>query len=276
MYAFNAKGGSMTNSLSYYAADGGYYVGQTPKQTRPLRTTIRNVTAWGNVSGYTGTNSRYVTISRSKFFNNGIGVVPNSLDSEKFPPQEQNVFRDNDVYWNNFDVYRAAPYKAKRGSNFAYPPGLGFIVLSGRDNVIEGNRVYGNWLAGYVGVQNPFLKNPADQPLGTIRVMNNAFGLNGTTRTAATSCSRAAATTTASWATRASRRPCRPIRRCSPRARSAARTPRTARRSPTWPTGPCRATTGPGWREQPHAARADGVQPLVDYRTGVKYGPTGL
>ena len=184
LYAFNSKGGSMTNSLSYLAADGSYYVGQTPEQTKPLRTIVKNVVGWGSVSGYTGTNSRYVTVSQSKFFNNAVGVVPNSLDSEKFPPDEQNVFTDNDVYWNNFDVYAPSntAYKANRNEDFIYPPGLGMILLSGRDNRFEGNRVYGNWLGGLVVVQNVFLKAPGAMDLVGNSFTGNVFSKAGTDR----------------------------------------------------------------------------------------------
>ena len=178
LYAFNSKGGSMTNSLSYLAADGAYYVGQTPKQTRPLRTIIRNVKGWGSVVGYTGTNSRYVTITRSEFFNNALGVVPNSLDSEKFPPNEENVFSGNWIFWNNFDVYRGKPpYKPNRAEDFIYPPGVGLFLLSGRDNVVENNHIYGNFLTGVGIAQNPFLKSPADQLMERNRFTGNVFGL---------------------------------------------------------------------------------------------------
>jgi hypothetical protein len=173
----------MTNSLSYLAADGSYYVGQTPRQTKPLRTTIRNVVGWGSVIGYTGTNSRYVTISRSQFFNNAVGMAPNSLDSEKFPPNEQNVFSGNRVFWNNFDVYRGRPpYKPNRAEQFVYPPGIGLFLLSGRDNLVEGNQIYGNQLAGLGIAQNPFLKRPADGEMQRNRFNANAFGLGGQDR----------------------------------------------------------------------------------------------
>ena len=36
--------------------------------------------------GYSGTNSKYVDITDSDFYNNGVGVVPNTLDSEPFEP----------------------------------------------------------------------------------------------------------------------------------------------------------------------------------------------
>ena len=86
LFAFNSIGGSMTDSTAYYFNDSGFYVGQTPFQRHPKRTTISNVTAYLNVLGYSGTNSKYVDIKNSTWFNNGDGIVPNSLDSERFPP----------------------------------------------------------------------------------------------------------------------------------------------------------------------------------------------
>ena len=52
-----------------------------------------------------------MTIKKSKFCNNGIGIVPNALDSEKFPPPEYNAIKDNEVFWNNFNFYLGAPFQ---------------------------------------------------------------------------------------------------------------------------------------------------------------------
>jgi hypothetical protein len=275
LYAFNSKGGSMTNSLSYYAADGAYYVGQTPRQTRPLRTIIRNVVGWGSVAGYTGTNSRYVTITRSKFFNNAIGIVPNSLDSERFPPDEQNVIRDNDVFWNNFDVYRRAPFVPNRNEQFAYPPGIGIILLSGRDNRIEDNRIYGNWLSGFIGVQNPFLKNPADQPLDRNVVSGNRFGRDGTDRngrdlvysgSGSGNCFGGNAGVETTIPADPAAFPACPF------------TGKNADNQDTILAMLEWAVNGryrDGWIQHPHAAQP-GIEPLVDWQPGRRYGPTTL
>ena len=40
IYAFNSKGGRMTNSDAFHHKDAGFYVGQTPPQTRPRRTIV--------------------------------------------------------------------------------------------------------------------------------------------------------------------------------------------------------------------------------------------
>ena len=86
MYAFNSKGGTMAKSEAFEMNDSGFYVGQTPPQSKPKRTFVKNLKSHTNVLGFSGTNMRYVTIQDSQFWNNGVGIVPNALDSEKFAP----------------------------------------------------------------------------------------------------------------------------------------------------------------------------------------------
>src|SRR4051794_7604834 len=88
IYAFNTVGGEMRNDIGAYVNDGAFYIGQTPEQTKPVRSIVSNVVGHSSVIGFSGTNMRYVTITKSKFFNNGVGIVPNALDSEKFAPPE--------------------------------------------------------------------------------------------------------------------------------------------------------------------------------------------
>ncbi len=183
LYAFNSTGGTMTNSLAYYLRDGAYYIGQTPPQVKPKRTIVRNVVGWGSVLGFSATHMKYVTITQSRFFNNSVGVAPNALDSQKYAPAANNVIRDNDIFWNNFDVYRGAPFNAKSNANFVYPPGTGVILLSGRDNVVEANRIWGHHLGALIEVQNIFLeKNKEAIDLVDNVARNNAFGKGGADR----------------------------------------------------------------------------------------------
>jgi hypothetical protein len=183
LYAFNSKGGEMTDSEAFYHNDAGFYVGQTPPQTKPKRTTLKNLVAWGNVLGYSGTNSRYVTITKSKFFNNGVGLVPNVLESEKFMPHEDNAIVDNDIFWNNFDYYQKAPFPLRDTAvgNTLYPVGTGVLLFGGRTTRVEDNRFYGNYLVGY-GQISQFLLKPENAALGLLEkneVRGNAFGLGG-------------------------------------------------------------------------------------------------
>src|SRR3954471_3045198 len=136
LYAFNTVGGSMLNSEAYYVNDGAFYIGQTPPQSKPIRSIVRNVSAWGSPLGFSATNMRYVTITKSRFFNNALGIAPNALDSEKFPPAEDNVIIDNDIFWNNFNYHTGKPPFAVRENTTAalVPVGTGVLLLGGRGN----------------------------------------------------------------------------------------------------------------------------------------------
>ncbi|MBJ7521655.1 MAG: hypothetical protein JHC84_18290 [Solirubrobacteraceae bacterium] len=182
IYAFNSKGGTMKNSVAYYHNDAGFYIGQTPPQSKPVRSIVTNVQSWGNVLGFSGTNMRYVTITKSKWFNNGTGIVPNALDSEKFAPPEDNVIADNDVFWNNFNYRVGAPFPLRKSAvgEIPYPTGVGVLLFGGRDHIIEKNRFFGNWLVGAGMLQQLLLKEVGAQNLEGNQIKDNAFGKNNT------------------------------------------------------------------------------------------------
>jgi hypothetical protein len=181
IFAFNSIGGVMENSEASYNSDAGFYIGQTPKQTTPERSIVRNVKAFGNVLGFSGTNMRYVTITKSQWFNNGQGIVPNALDSEKFPPPEDNVITDNDIFWNNFNYFQGAPFKLRKGAtSIPYPIGVGVLLFGGRRNVVTNNRIYGNYLVGVGALKQVLLKQADAADLIGNQVHDNQFGLNGT------------------------------------------------------------------------------------------------
>jgi hypothetical protein len=183
LYAFNTIGGSMINSEAYYANDGAFYIGQTPPQAKPVRSLVRNVSGWGSPLGFSATNMRYVTITKSRFYNNAAGIVPNALDSEKFPPPEDNEIIDNDIFWNNFNYHQGKPPFAVRENTTAalVPVGTGVLLLGGRGNRIENNRIHGNFLAGVAAIEGILLvENPDARSLERNIVRNNQFGLGGT------------------------------------------------------------------------------------------------
>lgn len=184
VYAFNSKGGEMSRSEAYYHSDAGFYIGQTPQQAKPIRSVVRDVESWGNPIGFSATNMRYVTITDSLFYNNAIGIVPNALESEKFPPAEANVITGNDVFWNNFNVHAGAPFKPKRtGVVPLVPIGTGILLLGGRSNQVEGNRVYGNYLVGVAAVEGILLDKTLEaRALVGNRISGNAFGAGGEDR----------------------------------------------------------------------------------------------
>jgi hypothetical protein len=183
LYAFNTIGGSMLNSEAYYVNDGAFYIGQTPPQAKPIRSVVKNVSGWGSPIGFSATNMRYVTISKSRFYNNALGIVPNALDSEKYPPAEDNVITDNDIFWNNFNFHQGKPPFAVRteGTAALAPVGTGVLLLGGKGNRVEGNRIYGNYLNGVAAIEGILVtKTPAARVLENNVIQNNQFGLNGT------------------------------------------------------------------------------------------------
>jgi hypothetical protein len=192
VFAFNSLGGTMKNSEAYYNNDSGFYIGQTPPQTRPKRSIVDNVVAWGNVLGWSGTNMRYVTIKNSDFYNNGLGVVPNTLLSEKFPPPEDNVISGNRVFWNNFNYFLRAPFKLRPPATgeVAYPVGTGILLFGSRGTRVENNEIFGNFLVGFgetpqvlIDPSKDCTPNVACQGDPTVlvnnTVKNNRFGKGG-------------------------------------------------------------------------------------------------
>jgi pectinesterase len=182
LYAFNTIGGRILNSEAYYVNDGAFYIGQTPPQDKPKQTLVRNVEGWGSPIGFSATNMRYVTITKSRFYNNAVGIVPNALDSEKFPPDEHNVIVDNDIFWNNLNFHEGDPPFEPReeGTAALVPVGTGILLLGGRDHLIENNRIFGNFLGGVAAIDSILLADPATNTLDRNVIRNNQFGLNGT------------------------------------------------------------------------------------------------
>jgi len=186
IYAFNAKGGLMADSEAWYQNDSGFYIGQTPPQSKPKRSIVRNVEAYGNVIGFSGTNMKYVTITKSRWYNNGIGIVPNALDSEKYAPPEDNAIVDNDIFWNNFNYFAGAPFPVVAGAtgDVAYPVGTGILLFGGQKHTIERNRIYGNYLMGVGAIKQILLEKslkerPDAADLKDNVVRNNDFDLGG-------------------------------------------------------------------------------------------------
>jgi hypothetical protein len=148
----------MTYSEGYGHGDSAFYVGQTPTQETPVTTYLDHLTAYENVLGYSGTNSKYVDIRDSEFFNNGAGIVPNTLESEKFPPSSDSVITENLVYWNNFNYFKpdskVKPLPAATGG-FNYPTGTGIVLFGTTNTKVRANMVFGNFMWGIFTVSDP-------------------------------------------------------------------------------------------------------------------------
>lgn len=188
LYVFNSVGGTISNSVGFHCNDSAFYIGQTPVQEKPKRTIVKNIVSYANVLGWSGTNMRYVTITKSFFYNNGAGLVPNALPSEKFPPPEDNVISDNDIFLNNFNYYAGAPFTMRptKADGIPFPVGVGVLIFGGRRNVVEGNRIYGNKLIGAGAIEGLAVKDNKDFPgasdLVANKIQGNVFGNNGANR----------------------------------------------------------------------------------------------
>ena len=198
LFSRNCFGGKFLNSEGWNHGDSALYIGETPCddpnwnnhgdgtvpcQADPKWTIVDNFTSRQNVLGYSGTNSKYVKIQNSTFYNNGAGIVPNTLDSEKFGPAGWMILENNDIFWNNYNYYQGF----ENGSEFEtvsnglgeivpgvqvnYPTGIG-IVLYGTDGVISrNNNIFGNEKWGAMAFSGPLGANAFDDA----KNLNNQF-----------------------------------------------------------------------------------------------------
>ena len=91
---------------------------------------------------------------------------------------------DNDIFWNNFNFHdgRRRSRSASDGTAALVPVGTGILLLGGRGNRVENNRIFGNYLAGVARDRgHPAREEPAARGRSSATsVTGNAFGLNGT------------------------------------------------------------------------------------------------
>ena len=161
MYVFKCVGGRMTQSIGFGNGDSAFYIGGTPFQKKhPVWTTVSHDRAYENVLGYSGTNSKYVKISHSLFYNNGAGVVPNTLASEPWEPATNGIIEHNKVFWNDFNYYLpGSPVKTVSeglaNGTLNYPTGAGVILFGTTGWVVKDNQIFGNWLFGGAAFSDP-------------------------------------------------------------------------------------------------------------------------
>jgi hypothetical protein len=184
LFAQNCIGGRITHSKGWGQGDSAVYIGQTPPQKKPKWTSIDHVQAYENVLGYSGTNSKYVDIHDSDWFNNGIGIVPNTLDSEKFQPAEQGKIHDNDIFWNNFNYFLPkSPVKTVssglgtfQGTTINFPTGVGIALLGANGWKVTNNQIFGNFKWGAMAVS--LFSNPKALSQNN-RFVDNNMGRGG-------------------------------------------------------------------------------------------------
>ena len=203
IYAFNAVQGQFDHSYASGSPDSGFYIGQC----HPCDALITDVTSENNALGYSGTNAGgNLVIQNSTWRNNGAGIVPNTLDSEKGPP-EWGTSVVNNLVEDNGNV-NAPSFPLERpffGVGIGVPGGnLNYIAR----NTVRNNSDYGILVSGIID-DNFWL------PSGNVVEANKVSG-SGLADIALAS---PAEPTTASRTTR--RRP--PCHRCSKSATPVAR-----------------------------------------------------
>jgi plastocyanin len=131
IYAFSSRWGRFEHSYASGSPDAGFYIGAC----QPCDAVIVDVLAEHNALGYSGTNAGgSLAIVNSEWRANLGGIVPNTLDSEPFPPQRDTVIAGNHVHHNNSTTVDA--------KDLGYVPfGMGIVVAGGRGNVVVGNLV---------------------------------------------------------------------------------------------------------------------------------------
>jgi parallel beta-helix repeat protein len=208
LFAKNCLGGKMINSAGYHQGDSAFYVGETPCdsqswtnhgvapppkpcQRKPKWTLLKNDRSYENVLGYSGTNSKYVKIIESAFYNNGAGIVPNTLDSEGFEPNGWNIFEHNDVFWNNYNYFLAGSsfhtvsggLGQLAGATVNYPTGVGIVLYGGANNIVKHNNVFGNYkwgIASFSGPGEVFVANVGDDAKNiNNQISENTMGREG-------------------------------------------------------------------------------------------------
>jgi parallel beta-helix repeat protein len=204
LFAKNCLGGKMINSAGYHQGDSAFYVGETPCDSRswnvygstpcqkkPAWTILKNDESYENVLGYSGTNSKYVKIVDSAFFNNGIGIAPNTLDSEGYEPNGWLIIERNDVFWNNYNYFlKSSAFHTVSeglgelsGQTVNYPTGVGIILYGSDHNLVRQNRVFGNdkWgIASFSGPGETFVANEGNEAKNVDNeVVENMMGREG-------------------------------------------------------------------------------------------------
>jgi len=188
LFAFGCVGGRMTDSVGIGHGDSAFYVGATPPQNKPKETELDHVEAYLNVQGFSGTNSRYMDIHHGKYYNNGIGLTPNTLDSEPFEPSEDNVIRKNDIFWNNLNYYLPdSPVKTISNglgeigdTTVNFPTGIGVVVYGSQAWKVKNNNIFGNFKWGTGAFSDGGIINEGDDALSKDNMfVNNKMGRGG-------------------------------------------------------------------------------------------------
>jgi len=188
LFAFDCTGGRITESIGYGHGDSAFYIGATPFQNKPDWTSLDHNEAYKNVLGFSGTNAKYVKIRKSDYYNNGAGIVPNTLDSEPYEPTGTGIIEKNNIFWNNFNYFLPlSPVQTvsnglgKIGDQtINFPTGVGIVLLGADGWQIQENQIFGNLKWGTALISDS-LGNEGDDAISrNNQMVNNLNGRGGT------------------------------------------------------------------------------------------------
>lgn len=189
VYAFGCGGGKMLKSTGVGHGDSAFYVGATPPLAKPEWTLLKGLVAYKNVQAFSGTNSRWIEITKGTFYNNGTGLVPNTLDSEPYEPSTIGKIHDNEIFWNNYNYY--LPNSEVRTISdglgtipstdltINFPTGIGVVLFGVSGWEVYDNDIFGHYKWGAAAFSDP-VGNEGDDALSTNnQFTNNRMGRGG-------------------------------------------------------------------------------------------------
>ena len=134
IYTIESRSGTLDHVYTSGSPDGGIYIGACA----PCDAIVTHSLSEFNELGFSGTNaSGNLTIVNSEWRNNRTGILPNTLDSERFHPQHGAVIKNNWVHDNGDE---RAPFK---GLHYpVFDAGIGLVGT--RDDLVTGNTVTNN------------------------------------------------------------------------------------------------------------------------------------
>ncbi len=145
IYSFDSTDGGFDHDYGSGSPDAGFYIGQC----YPCNALITDSIAEYNGIGFSGTNAGgNLVITKSVWRKNRVGIVPNSGEGEKNPPQHDATVVGNTVYNNNNGTTPAID-AAKLAQ------GNGILVAGGNGNLITRNLVFDHDIVGIGIVPNP-------------------------------------------------------------------------------------------------------------------------
>jgi hypothetical protein len=133
------------------SGDGGLYPGGSADTPGRVSQEIDNCKSYHNVLGYSGTQGDHIWVHDSEFYDNAVGLVTDSETDHPNYPQNDLTLENNKFYDNNFNPY--SPDSDLKATVFEgyylIPVGIGAFLVSGNDNLVQHNWVWGNDRAGF-------------------------------------------------------------------------------------------------------------------------------